>query len=75
MAGPGIQGNLSYGGTSDRQQAVEFVDVATGAPTQDASKATRVRPAEIHHTLLHSMGLDTSHLSNQTPVLLTGLMR
>jgi len=75
VAGPSIRGNLSYGATSDRQQAVEFVDVDTGAPTQDASKARRIRPAEVHHTLLHSMGLDTSHLSNQSPVLLTGLLR
>src|SRR5690606_29676790 len=75
VAGPSIRGNLSYGATSDRQQAGEFVDVDTGAPTQDASKARRIRPAEVHHTLLHSMGLDTRHLSNQTPELLPALPR
>lgn len=75
VAGPNIRPNMVYGGTSDLNQAVQFVDVATGRVKSAAEGGKRIRPAELHHTILSSMGLDTSHLSNQSPILLDGLLR
>jgi len=40
-----------------------------------ADGGRKIRPADLHHTLLTSMNLDSSHLSNQSPIVLTGLTR
>jgi len=75
VAGPGIRPNMVYGASSDLNQAVQFVDVATGQVKSAADGGRKIRPADLHHTLLTSMNLDSSHLSNQSPIVLTGLTR
>jgi len=68
VAGPGIKGNQIVGATSDQALAVRNVNPTTGKP--DDANGIALRPADIHATLLHSMGLSYEHLSNQSPQLL-----
>jgi uncharacterized protein (DUF1501 family) len=72
VAGPGLRGGLVIGGTTDTQMAARGVNFATGAADDAGAK---LRPADIHATLLQSMGFSTEPLANQTPQLLTTLLR
>jgi uncharacterized protein (DUF1501 family) len=72
VAGPGIKGNQVFGATSDTALAVRNVDPTTGKP--DDAAGIQLRPADIHATLLHSMGLSYDHLSNQSPHLLSAIL-
>ena len=72
IAGPGIKGNQVFGATSDKDMVVRNVDPTTGKA--DDAAGIQLRPADIHATLLHSMGLSYDHLSNQSPQLLPALL-
>lgn len=71
VAGPGLVGNLSIGGTDDTTYGVRPMDLATGLVNDSGSI---VRPPDVHATLLRSMGLSYDHLSNQDPLLITKLL-
>lgn len=73
MAGPGIKGNLVVGGTTDLALAVRGVNPKTGLP--DDQNGIALRPADIHATLLQSMGLSYDHISNQSPQLLSAILK
>jgi uncharacterized protein (DUF1501 family) len=73
VAGPGIRGNTVYGATSDVQLAARKVSPATGKPDDEAG--VPVRPADVHATLLQSMGVPYTHLSNQSPTLLSAILK
>src|SRR5207248_3216038 len=62
VAGPGIIGNKVIGGTSDKQMAARWMNLTTGQP--DDVTGSPVRPADVHATVLSSMGLTYSHISN-----------
>ncbi|MEP7120211.1 MAG: DUF1501 domain-containing protein [Byssovorax sp.] len=72
VAGPGIKGNQIFGATSDSAMVVRNVNPTTGKP--DDANGIQLRPADIHATLLHSMGLSYDHLSNQSPQMLSALL-
>ena len=72
VAGPGIKGNQIVGGTSDVAMAVRNVNAMTGQP--DDANGIPLRPADIHATLLHSMGLSYDHLTNQSPQLVSAIL-
>jgi uncharacterized protein (DUF1501 family) len=72
VAGPGLKRGKVYGGSSAVGMQVRPVNLSTGAP-DNAGQV--IRPSDLHATLLHSIGMDGSHLSNQSPRLLTGLLR
>jgi uncharacterized protein (DUF1501 family) len=72
IAGPGIKGNQVFGATSDKDMVARNVDPTTGKP--DDAAGIQLRPADIHATLLHSMGLSYDHLSNQSPQMLPALL-
>ena len=74
VAGPGLKRGKVFGtSTATGGMQVPAVDLATG--TQVATGGVAVRPCDVHATLLKSMGMDSSHLSNQSPRLLTGLLK
>jgi uncharacterized protein (DUF1501 family) len=72
LAGPGIKGNVVLGATSDAAMVARLVDLPTGIPGDEGQP---LRPADIHATLLQSMGLSWAHLQNQTPQLLQAALR
>lgn len=72
VAGPGIRGNQIIGATSDVAMAARNVNPTTGKP--DDAGGIPLRPADIHATLLHSMGLSYDHLANQSPQLLSAIL-
>jgi uncharacterized protein (DUF1501 family) len=73
VAGPGIQGNLVVGATSDQNMAVRKMNLATGTPDDEAGAL--IRPSDVHATVLQSMGLPYDHLSNQTPQIITKILK
>jgi len=73
LAGPGIKGNSVFGASSNQGMTVQKWNFATGA--LDAAAGSVVRPADVHATLLDSMGLSYSHLSNQTPKVIGALKK
>lgn len=72
LAGPGLKKGIVVGATSDVQMAARNLDPKTGLPVP--SGGVRMRPADIHATVLASMGLPYSQLSNQSPTLISGLL-
>ncbi len=70
IAGPGIKGNTVFGATSDSAMGVQAWNFTTGAPDPSGKL---IRPVDIHATLLDSLGYSYSHLSNQTPYVITRL--
>ncbi|MFN7134976.1 MAG: DUF1501 domain-containing protein, partial [Myxococcales bacterium] len=72
LAGPGLRGNRVIGGTTDLGMGVGRVDLATGALAKDG---VTLRPADVHATVLHAMGLSYRHIDNQDPVLISALLR
>ena len=74
IKGPGIVGNRVFGASSDTGMNAQKWNPRTGVA--DAGTNGRViRPADIHATLLRSMGLSHTHLSNQSPSLLSPLLK
>jgi uncharacterized protein (DUF1501 family) len=69
---PGLKGGTVFGGTSDNGMEFEKWDFATGA--RDAG-GLLIRPPDVHATLLSGMGLDFSHISNQSPHVITSLLK
>ncbi|MFL5321449.1 MAG: DUF1501 domain-containing protein [Myxococcaceae bacterium] len=72
IAGPGLKRGLVFGGTSDQTMAVTKRNFGNNA--EDPTSAAP-RPSDVHATVLTSMGLDTGHLSNQSPKLISYLIK
>ena len=73
LSGPGITGNTVVGASSDQNMSVTPMNLATGAP--DEAAGHRVRPPDVHATVLASMGLSYEHLSNQSPQLIQKILK
>lgn len=73
VAGPGIRGNLAFGAASENGMQTQKWNFATGA--LDPTGGAVIRPADVHATLLDSMGLGYSHLSNQSPRVISAIKR
>jgi uncharacterized protein (DUF1501 family) len=73
LAGPGIKGNTVFGASSDTGMQTQKWNFATGA--LDPMAGAIIRPADVHATLLDSMGLSFSHLSNQSPRVIGAVRR
>jgi uncharacterized protein (DUF1501 family) len=72
LSGPGIVGGLAVGASSDQNMDVVPMNLATGAPDPNGH---RVRPPDVHASVLASMGLDYDHLSNQSPKLISKILK
>jgi uncharacterized protein (DUF1501 family) len=72
LAGPGIKTNAVFGASVDPAMSVAKWNFATGA--MDPTGAL-IRPPDVHATLLKSMGLSFSHLSNQSPQTISALLK
>ena len=73
IAGPGIKGNQAIGASNDYNYSAQPVDVETGAP--DPDNGVIVRPPDVHATVLESMGLSSTNVSNQSPVLIKAALK
>ncbi|PZR13276.1 MAG: hypothetical protein DI536_13395 [Archangium gephyra] len=73
LSGPGIKGNTVFGASSNQGMGVQKWNFASGA--MDATNGKVIRPCDVHATLVDSMGLSYSHLSNQTPQLIRAIQR
>jgi uncharacterized protein (DUF1501 family) len=73
LSGPGIKGNTVFGASSNQGMGVQKWNFVTGA--LDPAAGHLIRPADVHATLLDSMGLGTGHLSNQGPRLIRAIQR
>jgi uncharacterized protein (DUF1501 family) len=73
LAGPGIKSNIVIGATSDAGMYTRNMDLSTGLPN-DTTGFT-VRPADVHATVLQSMGLTYSNLMNQSPQLIQAVLK
>jgi uncharacterized protein (DUF1501 family) len=71
LAGPGIKGNQVVGATNDNGMTVRAIDPMTGQPGGSIS----VRPADLHATVLQSMGLPYTHLNNQSPQVIPAILK
>jgi uncharacterized protein (DUF1501 family) len=72
LSGPGIVGDLVVGSSSDKNMDVLPMNLTTGAP--DEAAGHRVRPPDVHATVLQSMGLSYEHISNQSPKLIQKIL-
>lgn len=73
VSGPGLVGDTVVGASSDQNMDVVPTNLATGAP--DPEGGQRVRPPDLHATVLASMGLSQEHISNQSPQLISKLLK
>lgn len=73
VAGPGIKGDTVFGASSNTGMQTQKWNFTTGA--LDAAGGALIRPADVHATLLDSMGLSFSHLSNQSPRVIAAIKR
>src|SRR5262249_15830952 len=73
VAGPGIRGNTVLGGTTDLNLLYRKMNLATGQP--DDASGTLVHPSDVHATLLKSMGLTYDHLFNQSPQIISAMLK
>ncbi|MBK7857041.1 MAG: DUF1501 domain-containing protein [Archangiaceae bacterium] len=73
LGGPGLKTNQVFGATSDKGMNAQKFNFTTGA--LDATNGALIRPPDVHATLLHSMGLPYDHLSNQSPRLISKLLK
>lgn len=73
VAGPGIQGNTVIGATSNDGMQAQKVNITTGQVA--TSGGVLIKPSDVHATLIKSMGLNTDHLSNQAPTIITKLLK
>lgn len=72
LAGPGLKGNTVFGASTDTGMGTQKFNFRTGMA--DAMGAL-IRPADVHATVLQSMGLSSAHLSNQSPRVIEALIR
>ncbi|MGV3621866.1 MAG: DUF1501 domain-containing protein [Archangium sp.] len=73
LAGPGIKGNTVFGASSNQGMGVQKWNFNDG--TLAPSNGKVIRPCDVHATLVDSMGLSYSHLSNQTPQLIRAIQK
>jgi uncharacterized protein (DUF1501 family) len=73
VAGPGLRGNALVGATSDKNMSARRANLITGAA--DDVTGVSLRPADVHATVLKSMGLSADHISNQSPKLIQALLK
>ncbi len=71
VAGKGIAGNRVIGATDDTF-FLQPIDPATGGPDE---RGVRIRPPDIHATLLAALGLPYDHIANQEPIVLEAMLR
>ncbi|RME01897.1 MAG: DUF1501 domain-containing protein [Deltaproteobacteria bacterium] len=71
VAGKGIAGNRVIGATDDTF-FLQPIDPATGVPDE---RGVRIRPPDIHATLLAALGLPHDHIANQDPVRIEAMLR
>lgn len=72
VAGPNVRGNLVVGRSSDKGAMPVAWDPILNR--EDAG-GVLMRPVDVHHTLLQSMGLSTAHLDNQNPHPISALIK
>ena len=76
VAGPGIKGNTVIGATQEPNMAVSKVRLSDGvAVSDDDAAGVILRPADIHATVLDSMGLSYDHIANQSPQLVPAMLK
>jgi len=76
VAGPGLKGNTVIGATQEPNMAVSKVHLDTGAAVPDSDEAGVIlRPADIHATVLSSMGLSYDHIANQSPQVVQAMLK
>ncbi|MDP6944518.1 MAG: DUF1501 domain-containing protein, partial [Myxococcota bacterium] len=68
LAGAGIKSGTVFGKTDDTYTRTT-VDPATGDPGD-----TLIRPPDLHATIFEAAGLPWEHLSNQSPVVMEGIL-
>ncbi len=73
LAGPGIRGNTVLGASSDLNLTYQKMNLSTGQP--DNANGTLIHPSDVHASILKSMGLTYDHLSNQSPQIISALLR
>ncbi len=73
LAGPGLKGGTVFGASSEIGMQAQKFDLTSGAV--DQVNGFSVRPSDVHATLLKSMGLDYSHLSNTSPMTIGKLLK
>ena len=73
LGGPGLKGGTVFGASSDVGMQAQKFDFTSGAV--DGANGSPVRPSDVHATLLKSMGLDFSHLSNTSPKTIGKLLK
>ena len=73
LGGPGLVKGTVFGASSDIGMQAQKYNFTTGMLDQTAGST--IRPSDVHATLLKSMGLDYSHLSNTTPVPIAKLLK
>ena len=73
LAGPGLKGGTVFGASSDVGMQAQKFNFTSGAV--DQANGASVRPSDVHATLLKSMGLDYSHLSNTSPATISKLLK
>lgn len=72
LAGPKIRGNQVIGASSDKQAAAQPINMSTGLVDANGVK---LRPADIHGTLLTSMGIALDPIKNQNPLVVAPLLK
>lgn len=76
LAGPGIKGNQVVGASKEPGMGVGKIRVDTGDVVPDTDDTgVVVRPADVHATVLESMGLSQDHIANQLPQVITKLLK
>ncbi len=73
LGGPGLKGGTVFGASSEIGMGAQKFNFTSGAV--DQANGSSVRPSDVHATLLKSMGLDYSHLSNTTPQTISKLLK
>lgn len=73
LAGPGIRGNTVFGASSDNGMMPQKWNFTSGA--LDPTAGAVIRPSDVHATLLDSMGLSYSHISNQSPKVIGAIRK
>ena len=73
VAGPGLKGNQVIGATTTTNMTFQNVSLTTGQV--DVAKGVTLRPADVHATVLQSMGLSYAQLNNHAPNLVTALLK
>jgi uncharacterized protein (DUF1501 family) len=77
VAGPGLKKNVVIGASADVNLVFQPIDTTTGQvqTNSNAPNAWIVRPPDVHVTVLQSMGLSPAYLSNQSPQVISALLK